>query len=208
MPTQQVDTDWFSSYGLFTAEAILARYNIQLSRTELIQTLKDPDSHHHYLVTMPVKNIFNGILLSQVHDCQLYAQKMVIDYKLSTNKTNEDEFQTQAEEALVAKQNTLLKLGELFEENKETHYQLLNKTHNWLITEAPKKTNLSDAPELSELGREAESVKAMFYDLRDEFRTVSVDLRTLLELVPNYTMDLDKLAAHQGEIDFNMDITL
>jgi hypothetical protein len=205
--TSEIGDEWFSSYGLFTAESILGRFNIKLSRSDLIQTLKGPNSRYHYLVTVPVKNIFNGILISQVHDCQLYAQKMLIDYKLSSNKTADDEEQskTQAEVTLTTKQESLIQLGDMFEEKKEAHYQLLSSTQNWLITEASKQTDLAGSPELAEFGETAEQIRTAFQDLRTEFRTLSVDVRGLLELLPDYQVNTDKLAQHQVGLDFNTD---
>lgn len=74
---------WLSTYGLITVERILERYKIRLQPEELIETIKNPNSFYHRLLKVPLKNVFNGIILQQANDYQVYVQKIFIDYLMS-----------------------------------------------------------------------------------------------------------------------------
>lgn len=74
---------WFSTYGIITAQRIYEGYKIYLSQEDLIYTLKTPGTFYHRLLTVPLGNVFNGIILQQATDYQKYAQKLFIDYLTS-----------------------------------------------------------------------------------------------------------------------------
>lgn len=81
---------WFSTYGLITVQRILERYKIKLQQDDLLFTLKTPDTFYHRLLRVPLRNVFNGIILQQARDYQLYAQKIFIDYLLSGESGKEE----------------------------------------------------------------------------------------------------------------------
>ncbi len=206
----QVNPEWLSTYGILTAERILERFSIRLSHNELLRTLKDPESRYYHLLSMPLKNIFNGILISQVHDYQVYIQKTLIDYKLATTGglENEDDNQrgTNAEEEICIKQDELIALGETFEEKKYAHRQLISDSQRWLIYEAPQQNSLGKSPELAEFNERAEELSFAFKDLRATFRTLILDVTALLQVMPDYYIDEEKMARNQEALGFNADL--
>lgn len=201
--------EWLSTYGILTAERILERFKVKLSRDELLKTLKDPNSHYYHLLTMPLKNIFNGILINQVHDYQVYAQKLFIDYKLSMTGAagDEDQTGTNAEEELHSKQTDLIKMGETFEEKKQEHRQLISDSQAWLIKEAPKQEDFARSSEMAIFGGRAEEMMITFQNLRTEFRTLIIEVTSLLNVVPDYYINEEKIAENQTTLDFNADLT-
>ncbi|MDX2346039.1 MAG: hypothetical protein QNK11_04125 [Legionella sp.] len=210
--TSDINPEWLSTYGMLTAERILERFNIKLSRDELLATLKDSSDRYHHLVAMPLKNIFNGILITQVHDYQVYAQKILIDYKLSTDESaeqteQESQLGTNAEEELKVKQKDLIHAGEVFEERKDTHRDLITESQAWLINEAPKQKDLAGSKELIAFGERVEEMLLIFQNLRTEFRTLIIDMTALLNLVPSYQINEEKLAEHQERLDFNENLS-
>ena len=76
-------SQWFSTYGVITAERILGNYKINLAHTDLVGAIKSPFSFYHRLLQVPLKNVLNGIVLQQANDYHIYAQKLFIDYLLS-----------------------------------------------------------------------------------------------------------------------------
>ena len=74
---------WLSTYGLITAERILERYGIHLQHEDLLSAIKNPKNFYHQLLRIPLKNVFNGIILQQAQDYQSYGQKIFIDYLMS-----------------------------------------------------------------------------------------------------------------------------
>ncbi|MDF1677360.1 MAG: hypothetical protein P1U32_01535 [Legionellaceae bacterium] len=206
----QASPEWLSTYGILTAERILERFSIRLSHEELISTLKDRESRYYHLLSMPLKNIFNGILINQVHDYQVYIQKTLIDYKLTTTGglENEDETQqgTNAEEEIRIKQGELITLGETFEEKKYAHRQLISDSQRWLIYEAPKENSLSNSPDLAGFNERAEELLFAFKNLRAAFRTLILDVTALLQVMPDYHLDEEKMAQNQEALGFNADL--
>jgi hypothetical protein len=198
--------EWLSTYGILTAERILERFKIKLPQDKLLKTLNDPNSRYYHLLTMPLKNIFNGILINQVHDYQVYIQKLFIDYLLEKKQSAEDQTGTHAEEELKLKQEELIHLGETFDKRTQAHRQLISDSQAWLINEAPTHENLALANELAIFGGRAEEMMLIFQNLRTEFRTIILDISTLLNLVPDYMVDEDKIAENQATLNFNADL--
>jgi hypothetical protein len=210
--TKKSDTnpEWLSTYGILTAEGILERFKIKLSHDELTKTLKDPTSRHYHLLTLPLKNIFNGILISQVHDYQVYAQKLLIDYNLSKTGTpdesEEEQTGTHAEEELLLKQADLMGLGEALDSKKQEQKQLIAESQAWLIREAPKYDDLGHVSELGEFGSRAEELMFLFQNFRAEFRALILDITSLLNVVPDYSINEEKLAESQVSLDFDANL--
>ena len=207
--TTKANPEWLSTYGILTAERILERFNIRISHDELMTTLKDPESRYYHLLSMPLKNIFNGILVNQVYDYQVYAQKLLIDYKLSmTEKLDDDESTgTNAEVELTTKQKDLMHLGEEFEEKKQAHRHLIADSQAWLIQEAPKEETLASSPEMTEFTERVEDLMLGFQNFLTEFRTLILDITSLLNVVPDYFMDEDKMHANQGSLGFDPNLS-
>ncbi|MCH9756209.1 MAG: hypothetical protein K0U37_03315 [Gammaproteobacteria bacterium] len=204
--------EWLSTYGILTAERILERFNIQISHDELIETLKDPNSQYYHLLSMPLKNIFNGILINQVYDYQVYAQKLFIDYRLSLAEPVADEdgevaASTNAEAELDLKQADLISLGEAFEERKQDHRQLISDSQAWLIQEASQQEDLGNSVEMAAFSERAEDLMFEFQSFRTEFRTLIIDVTELLNLVSDYYVDEEKMAENQEGLDFNPNLS-
>lgn len=213
--TEQKSPEWLSTYGILTAERILERFKIQLTRDELLNTLTDDTSHYHHLVSVPIKNIFNGILSNQINDYQIYAQKLMIDYKLADTSPSviEGEEQppkptsTQSEEELEEKHTELIDLGTAFDDKVDEHYQLISESQAWLINEAPKQESLATSEDMSGFGARAQQMMYDFLGFRDSFRTLILDITTLLSLAPDYFLDPERLTENQQALDFDPNLT-
>lgn len=208
-PVNQENTlnvEWISTYGILTAERILERFKVKLSRDELVKTLKDPTSRYHHMVSIPLKNILNGILISQVHDYQVYAQKLLIDYKLTQFQpaASGDSAQqgTESESSLKMKQEELILLGEHFMSTKSRHRELIAESQAWLIQIAPKQSDVTQMPEMLEFSNRCDEMTLAFETLRQQFRSLIVDMTALLALAPNYHMDTDKLSKNHEGLEF------
>ncbi|KTC69372.1 hypothetical protein Lbir_2111 [Legionella birminghamensis] len=136
MSEEKVDTDlskWFSSYGLITAKRILENYKIKLVDEDLLYALKTPNNFYHTIMRMPLKNVFNGIIMQQARDYQLYAQKLFIDYLLSgeTGKVEEAPGGNTRDD-LEAERQTLLKINEAFHIDELAQEQLISESQRKL----------------------------------------------------------------------------
>lgn len=117
---------WFSTYGMITAERILARYNILLSSSSLVIAIKSPFSFYHKLLNVPLKNVLNGIVLQQANDYHIYVQKLFIDYLLSGENSKEGETQgAETRELLEEERTQLVDLGEEFHQKEIEHSNLI-----------------------------------------------------------------------------------
>jgi len=204
---------WLSTYGILTAERILERFQISLSRDELLQNLKNPESPYHHLLTVPLKNLFNGIMMKQVHDYQVYTQKLFIDYKLTVVKVVDENgnepASSSSEEALEIKYSELMQLGKLFEEKQHAHQQLIAKSQRWLMQQTHKtvfEANTEALNQIQDFGVETEALMLMFQNLRNQFRELIIQTSEILNLMSDYKPDLEQMAENKEALDFNPEL--
>lgn len=203
---------WLSTYSILTAERILERFQVNLSREKLLQTLKDPESPYHHLLAVPLKNIFNGIIMKQVYDYQVYAQKLFIDYKLATTAPAEDSEQpTQApDKEINIKYKELMHLNDIFEEKQHLHQQLIAKSQAWLIQQT-RETMLEVNAETSVIIKgfcaDAESLRLTFQNLREQFRELIIESTAILSVTSDYKFDPEQVAENKASLDFDPEIT-
>jgi hypothetical protein len=128
-------SSWFSTYGLLTAQRILERFKINLENEEIIAAIKNPRSLYYQLLRIPLKNIFNGIILQQAQDYQIYAQKLFIDYLLSPagSKEEQEGSGSTTREDLEAERLKLMALGEAFNKQELAHQNLISESQGHLI---------------------------------------------------------------------------
>ena len=132
--TQTDNSLWFSTYGLLTANRVLGRFNIHIENDELIVAMKNLHSVYYQLLRVPLKNIFNGIILQQTHDYQVYAQKLFIDYLLSGAGSKEDESPgANTRDDLEVERVRLIEVGEAFNREELAHQQLIAESQATLI---------------------------------------------------------------------------
>ena len=110
---------WFSTYGVITAERILGHYQISVAQKDLLSAIKNPVSFYHKLVLVPLKHVLNGIILQQANDYHVYTQKLFIDYLLSGESGKPPESQGAfTRDSLEEERKELVKLGEEFNQQQ------------------------------------------------------------------------------------------
>jgi len=125
---------WLSTYGLVTVKRVLDRFNIHIDNDELILAISNSQSIYYQLLRVPLKNIFNGIILQQAHDYQVYAQKLFIDYLLSADsQPNEEGPGANTREDLETERLKLISVGEGFNEQESAHINLIAESQARLI---------------------------------------------------------------------------
>ncbi len=125
--------DWFSTYGVITAQRVLEQYDIRLEKNELLYALTNTDVYYHQLLIMPLYNVLNGIILNQVRDYQSYAQTVFIDYLLSPDADNENEQNIAARESLEELRQKLLDKNSSVDDIYNQHINLIAKCQAVLI---------------------------------------------------------------------------
>ena len=127
-------SNWFPTYGSLTSQRILERYNIHLDNEELIAAIQNPRSLYYQLLRVPLKNVFNGIILQQAHDYQVYAQKIFIDYLLSGESGKEASSPGGGtREDLEEIRLQLITMGEEFNTHELAHQTLIAESQASLI---------------------------------------------------------------------------
>lgn len=124
--------EWLSTYSVFTAKRILERYKIHLTLDELLQVIKNPHTFYYTLMQMPLKNIFNGLLIQQINDYQVYVQKLFVDYLLSSEVARQVKTGSLLEVVEIEKEN-LMQLIEEFQSYKVIHNKLIAESQRFLI---------------------------------------------------------------------------
>lgn len=124
---------WFSTYGVITAQRLLERYHIKLKDDDLIYALKTPNTFYNRLLRIPLKNVFNGIILQQVRDYQIYAQKLFVDYLLSGEDSKvETAPGANTREIIESKRQELIALGNDFHQQELEQEKLIIKSQTTL----------------------------------------------------------------------------
>ena len=209
---QQNNPAWLSTYAQVTAASVLGGFQIYLPHEELCKTLQEPESPYHYLLTIPSKNIFNGIVCKQGQDYQAYAQKLFIDYKLTVIKI-EDETEQEtdhADSAIEMKYHELVQLGELFEEKRLEHKKLIAKSQIWLIQQTEEgvfEVNSDQSSQINEFGAQVENNLLAFQSFNQKFRGLIIETTALLSVMSDYTIDPEKMAENKTSLDFDPAIT-
>lgn len=131
------ETVWFSTYGIITVNRVLDRYNIHLNKAEVEQVLKLPDHFYHRLLRIPLKNIYNGIILQQAKEYQVYLQKCFVDYLVSgENGKGEDSPGASIRDDIEVQRQALIKLNEQVDELTFAHDTLIAESQAYQIEEA------------------------------------------------------------------------
>lgn len=169
---------WSSTYGRITAERILEKYKVHLSSEALTNAISKPKSPYHQLLKLPLKNVFNGIILQQARTYQVYAEKLFIDYLLSgeTAKT-EEAFGGQTREDLETERQNLLNLTNTFQEHKlahnvliaESQQRLMRQAEDWQQHISEAATNAVNTLATQDLSITEEKVAQAFHLLLSEF---------------------------------------
>lgn len=117
---------WFSTYGVLTAQRVFSQLNIILDDKLLIATVKNPLSVYYQMIQVPIKNVYNGIILQQAQDYLIYGQKIFIDYLLS-GESDKDKNSPGADtrEQLDSQRLALMEMAEDFNKKITTHQKLI-----------------------------------------------------------------------------------
>jgi hypothetical protein len=136
MEDKQIDDElsqWFSTYGVITAERILGTYQIIIPQSELLVAIKSPSSFYHQILQVPLKNVLNGIMLQQANDYHVYAQKLFIDYLLSGETSKGEDAQgALTRDSLEEERKQLVTLGEEFHHEQLAHDSLIASSQSVL----------------------------------------------------------------------------
>lgn len=119
-----------STYARMTAERLLDGLGVHLSREGLSSALQNRASFFEKLLTVPYKNILNGIILDQIHEYQVYIQKLFVEYFMSelasANHQGQEGEDTRRQVADC--QLHLESLNEQLPRLHESHLKLIAKT--------------------------------------------------------------------------------
>ncbi len=216
MNEKQEQTDWstwYSTYGVLTAERILERYNIALSHDELIKSVKDHGSMYYQLLRAPMKNVYNGIILQQAHDYQVYAQKLFIDYLMSGEDAKENEtLGAETRASLEEQRLRLIELGDAFFKLEGEHEILIAESQGTLIELSQDIHGLRQAvagnPRAIEqavaiyLERAAE-INVSLRRYRSDFYALILKVTELLRLLGDFKPDQDQVAENKEALEFD-----
>lgn len=200
---------WFSTYGLLTAERILARFNIGLPHDELINAVKDPHSIYFQLLRVPLKNVFNGIILRQAHDYQIYAQKLLVDYLLSGEDAKEKSAPGSATRDDVEKERLkLIETGDAFRKIEEAHQLLIAESQAKLVLLTKDLSALRLAPQKLEQGmadfvERCENNNINLRSYRSQFYNLILRITEFLRLIPDYHIDQAKIEENRMTLEFD-----
>ena len=217
LSTKKDSSTWLSTYGLVTAERILAKFKIQLNPDELVAAINNPQSLSFLLLRIPLKNVFNGIILGQARDYQVYAQKLFVDYLLSGESSKDPESPGMVtREDLEQERLSLVAMGEEFDELEFSHQKLISESQGALSEVAlglPKKLKTITDEQQREvqemLAGYIEQTETMNIDLRNYrslFYNLILRVSDLIKLLPDYHPDVPKQLENLSALQFDAQI--
>ena len=188
------EQDWFSTYGLLTAKRILSHFNIYLNNEELITAIKNPANIYFQLLQIPLKNIFNGIILQQAHDYQVYLQKLFVDYFMAGEASKDNESPgAQIRDDIRDVHETLInfngKMQVLELEQKKFIATSQRQLIGWANLIKKKGTQDNDLQhELQQSGMldQASTLNVQIRNLRQELHGLIIKAVELMNLLPDY----------------------
>lgn len=130
-----------STYRLITVKRLLERYKIDLDDRQIALSFKETDTFYHRLLSIPLKNIMNGIILQQARDYQLYLQKLFVDYllaleaKKSASETGEESISA-TEQAVEEARKELIQFNDHFNELEISHQRIIGNSQVGLVNHA------------------------------------------------------------------------
>lgn len=206
---------WYSTYGLVTIERIFGSMKIHLSQEHLHQVSRTPNSPYYQLLTVPLKNIFNGILIHQATDYREYTQKMLVDYLLSgaANLPAEVTKPEGVRLELEMMRTDLIAVGEQFDLLQFEHYRLINDSQGALIDAArsiPKSFKLLDDKLTKKIIAIAEpfmeksqNINVRVKDFRKQFYQTILSAKDRLDTVADYFNYFEKQPEHLEALQFD-----
>jgi len=202
--------EWMSTYGLLTVRRLLERFQVLLSPDEITKIVKDESSDYHYLLAVPLKNVYCGIIYEQCMDYQLYAQKMIIDYKLANKEAKPvDGEEQQASNMDLSVSETIDDLKALIEELKalkEQHYACIAESQAFLLEASSNGQTFKTSNEILLFNERAEEGIFALKTMRSRFRELILSLTELLLIIPEYFLDPVKLKKHQEGLSFDSEL--
>ncbi len=208
-------SNWYSTYGLVTIERIFALMKIRLSVAELHMVSRSKNSPYYQLLQIPLKNIFNGIIMSQTNDYREFAQKMLIDYLLS-GAANLAPEQTKPEGVrleLDLMRTDLIESAEQFDLLQFEHFSLINESQKTAIETAQTlpvpRVLLDEALSLKVMEsmrpfiERAEAVNQKILGFRKQFYDIILKARERLDTVPDYFNQFETQPEHMEALNFN-----
>ncbi|MCR9191258.1 MAG: hypothetical protein NXI01_01175 [Gammaproteobacteria bacterium] len=218
MDNQSMDnaeSSWHSTYSLVTLERILALMGIHLSQDDLYEVSQTPNSPYYQLLQVPLKNIFNGILMNQATDFREYTQKMLVDYLIS-GAANLPPEQTQPQgvrATLEDKRVALIESGDQFDLLQFEHQTLINESQQLLIEKGKTLTQppvLVDEEESSAIltmmqpfADRAENISQQVKSFRNQFYQDILQTRSLLQSIPEFFSSFEEDMTHREALLFD-----
>lgn len=205
-------TTWFSTYGLLTAERILDRFNIHLKHEQLTKAVQDQNNIYFQLLRVPLKNIYNGIILAQACDYREYAQKLFVDYLVSGASSKPPSAPgAMLRDDLEAQRSQLVEQGEAFEQQEFTHLRLIAESQKALKSWIQGLPNRDLNPEhlqsltllITPYLEKTAAMHAILCDYRLQFYQLIIRSTELMQLLPDYRPDETKLNKNKAELDFD-----
>ena len=206
---------WYSTYGLVTVERIFDSLGISLSQEDLHTVSTSMLSPYYQLLQVPLKNIFNGILISQATDYREFAQKMLVDYLLSgaANLAADANKPEGTRLHLENMRTGLMESGEQFDLLQFEHYRLINESQNALIeaahTLAEPRVLIDEQQSawILELSQpfldQAGNINLRIKEFRKQFYANILRSRDLLDSVPGYFNQFQTEAEHMDALKFD-----
>lgn len=220
MSQQKIDQfdAWYSTYGLLTIERVLALLQIRTTQEEIIEILKQSNHILTQVLHLPMLNIFNGIIFQQAYDYQIYAQKLMIDYRLSPEyaKTSESPG-ANIRKDLEDQFSQLSSFVKSMTHDQYQHYHIISESQTFLIKaiekvgDSIKEIELLDNEDtfketMKQFYSQAQEMSHIFRNYRNQFYSLILNMTDRLASLPDYQFNSEQAARERESLFFDREI--
>lgn len=206
---------WLSTYGLLTAEQVLKQFNIHLSQQQLAKSFHEPNNFYHQLLRVPLKHVFNGIVLQQANDYRIYAQKLFIDYLVSDACGNDPEgTSSNIKDELERQRLILVEMSSAFDQLTYENDKLIAQSQALILNlisqqtdeTAPKVDTNEIIEALKPFGLRADEMRTNLRDSRRQFYDLILTIHDLFNNLSDYYPNRELQAENLDAISFDVNI--
>lgn len=213
---QNYSQQFFGTYAVMIAKNIFNKFGLYPSNDELMDGLKNKDSVYHPILIVPMANILNGLILSQIETYKLFCQKRLCDFIIYTNPTPEQLAASNGEDNLPDSFQIIHEEYELQEKKylnlENSYYQQLSDTQGFLIKYI-KSVLIRFASyqptydeeffeKIEELSQKTEEIKVILIENKQLWKDFTTKLIKVITELGVFTLPVEEDLEQRGELVF------
>lgn len=207
---------FFGTYAVMIAQNIFTKLGLHPSNADLLDALKNKQSIYHPLLIVPMANMLNGLLLSQIETYKLFCQKRLCDYIIFTNPTPEELAAANGEDILADSFQIVNDEYEIkakdYSNLENLYYQQLTDSQSFLIQYVKSvlirfasyqpKYDEEFFEKINELEQKSEEIKLILIENKQLWKEFTTKLAKVISELGGFMLPPEEDLEQRGELIF------